>query len=538
MESQAFSLAQVEKELSPYIKSRQEAQRIRRILSIYVTSQIEGLGGDVQFIGLLPNRQVRVRGIPPDLSGTRREYLKALQKHSKATTENANVQATLDKVESRNARKEQRQDDDFNEALAVYLSLIRERRKHDALRIIQNNLEILASKDAAKVGFLSRKSILESLNPAPEIFLNEALGGNSREHFSGNDGIQKLQLQLQKAVLKAKNAAENETRLLQKVKDDQRDRTEDAISEPLARNAKIFALSQTRDELIKWIEQQLPTSGHSRVDSLESIEREYQDHSPDLLQRKKAIESAYSDYVQARQTLVDLISRITRQPDQDKTQIKKADLQNRERLPSNDSGVKAFVALPYVTEHLQPAITARKDILQTESHVSSSLVVQDRELKQLLDHLADESHLLHNYPLLSTRQRDEKQKTAAGPQRVATTSKHTTLTEGESVAVLHARAWAFAADAAKSAKEGAVQEKLERGEQFINRSRDVLEQIQELTGVNGNMTDQNELVDDAHLDSSERVEGAKSAPNTALPAARMGIWAGLDGEVSNRDPKR
>ena len=69
--SQSFPLPRVTEALKPFIKTRQEVLHIRRVLSLYLASHIEGLpNGDLSLTSLAtPGSQVRVKRIPPELTG-------------------------------------------------------------------------------------------------------------------------------------------------------------------------------------------------------------------------------------------------------------------------------------------------------------------------------------------------------------------------------------------------------------------------------------------------------------------------------------
>ena len=84
LEDALFS--RITESLGPHIKTRSEALRIRRILTLYLASALAVSNGRmISPMSLaIPGQDVYVKSIPSDISGIRRDYLLALQAHVKA----------------------------------------------------------------------------------------------------------------------------------------------------------------------------------------------------------------------------------------------------------------------------------------------------------------------------------------------------------------------------------------------------------------------------------------------------------------------
>ena len=519
-------LPQVAKSLSPYIKTRQEALRIRRILSIYLASNIEGLpAGALSTTSLvLPGEDVQVKRIPSEVSGVRRSYLRALQAHAKARKE----YAQLTRESSHNAQgvrqKERHDEEDSRESIATYLALTREQRKFEKLTILQRYLNLLSQKEAARPHYLRMRSILEDVAPPLETVQMSAF--HAAYPLTSQTDIQALTTRLEKTVLCAKNALDHQRMLLAKVKKDQQSQRISVQTTTVSTGIEIDALSRTRDELISWIEEYLAKTSqfHDAANEVPTLNGK---RAPlDIEKRRKEIQDRYEDYVEARKTLTALVlSRGTSPTQNPNDKAEDAEPQAHDQI-TNGTSHEASSVLPYMTEYLIPAANAQKSFLQQESHISSTLASQNKATVQVLDRLAEESHLLPNYPILTTRPRFHKVVTALRSTSSPAALAETARKEEESQILSQARQWAFAADAARSAKQKAVKERLGHGNAHINTAEGLVQELQEILGVGQAENEENEAEGDIWTESittKPRKQGSSSSHG--------GVWAGLDGRV-------
>lgn len=530
-----FSLPQVAQSLAPYIKTRQEALRIRRILSVFLAQNIDGTKPLSRISLAVPGEDARIRRIPPEATGIRKKYLKALQAHVKAREEYEQFVQGPDEYPLKAIHQEQQQiDDDASAHVATYLDLLRAQRKYQKLRILQDYLDLLAQKDAAKSDYLTVESILKEISQPPEL-LSTASAEITSRITSSEQTTPALTLRLEKAVLRAQNAVERERQLLTKVKSEYEANSGDSNCPDTS--AEIFALSETRDELISWIEQNL-AEGNQSEDSLDKdsiVDRERT--SLDVDQSKKALEAKYEDYLQTRKSLVDLISERRALPTH-KLVEKQEDATLNPKSKSNKTGTyEASLVLPYLTEYIIPTSTAQKGFLKQESHLSKTLADQSRESVNILQRLADESHLLSNYPLLATQPRSQDTVAALGSRPRPTASGRTEsgiLPEARSVT--QARAWSFAATAARSAKHDELQERLDHGDKHLEIAKRRIKELKEILGAESEEEGMKDEDEDLRMEKGTKKSKQKPVKKREVSGGgSLGIWAGLDGNISLND---
>lgn len=537
-----FPLPQVSEALAPYIKTRQEALRIRRILALYLTSHIRSADGEVvsNIILSAPGSAVQVPKVPKELSGLRKDYLRALQANVKARNEFKELSEHPLNAKSDDTRHlgptHSRGVEDRAERLSTYLSLLQERRKYEKLSILQDYLEILNKKDVATSDYLSIDRMEKEFPPMPEA------PSVALESVLSNSDTDLLIHRLERTVLRAKHALETEKSLIAKLKEEthieetQAEATNtESPSTGSGSGSKVAALCRTRDELIKWMEEQLANSSQINEDaSPKNSDRKLEEVGGDMEQRKAAVAARYELYLEARKGMIAAASEVVSNQGE-------GEGGNEDQIvdPQIESGGKhkdqqASGILPYLTEYLIPSARAQKDLLQQESHIATSLSTQERLTVQLLDRLADESHLLPNYPLLTRQPRFKKSVAALGSKQLSPPLK-------ESRSTYEARAWAFAADAARSATDEVVGERLEHGFTHVENAKGVLDELRELLGSNGaDEGGRGESIgsDDMAVGETTMSKRLPVRGKLAAQKASEGIWSGLDGKVGLRSDER
>ena len=528
--SKDFPLPQVLEALAPYLKTRQEALRIRRILSLYLTSYIKSADGEVvnNVILSAPGGAVQVPKVPIELSGLRKDYLRALQANIKARNEYKEL--TRDAVDAKSGAASHsrptysRGVEDRAERLGTYLSLLQERRVYEKLSILRDYLDILGKKYVATPEYLSSDRMRNDLPPMPEA------PSVALRSVSPDSGTEILIHRLERTVLQAKHALETEKSLVAKLKDEQETKATSVESPAVGpgSGSKVAALCRTRDELIKWMEEQLAKSNQMNEDaSLKDSDLKLKEEDGDIDERKAAIAAKYEQYLEARKGMIAAASEVVSNQGQgggdEKDQVDDPHIETDRQ----DNDQQATWILPYLTEYLIPSARSQRAFLQQESHVAKTLLTQQKLTTQLLDRLANESHLLPNYPLLARQPRFKKSVAALG-------SKQLSPPLHESRSVYEARAWAFAADAARSATHEVVEERLEHGFTHVESARDVLDELRKVLG--SDCVDEECRGGSVDLDDmamSETTVKRRHPPKSKMPARRGadGIWSGLNGKV-------
>lgn len=527
-ELEGFPLPKVAEVLAPYIKTRQEVLQIRQILTIFIAQSIEG--SPIKSLSsrslAVPSDDTLVKHVPLELTGVRKRYMHALQAHAKAREAYELQVRGPDEVALKAMRQEQRKiENDTYVSIVTRLELLHEQRKYQKLRILQDYVDLLAKKDAAKSDHSSTESILRAAPPAPELHSGVLIESQSK------NSTRALILCLHKAVLCAKNNLEMERNLLARLKgeDNGAKISKETVSD--ISSTELLALSRTRDRLIEWIEQQLAkgTQGEEVEDKIQS---EHHDKVPvDVAQRQKKIEEKYEDYLQARRSLVAFMSELNG------VAIGAPVAKQKNPSPQENAEVdmmyqEAALVLPYLTEHLIPAADAHKSFLQQESHFSHILKNETRETAKALDRLASESHLLPDFPLLATQPRFQNIVASLRSENLPRASNEKPESE-ELQTIDQVRKWASAASAASTARRAAVEERLDYGEKHLGIAQGLVRELQKILG-------EDHEVDETEVDPQSHSQKTKDKSQKVIFTDRtsrdqMGLWAGLDGNISIED---
>jgi len=514
-DSQGFPLPQVAEALKPFIRTRQEALHIRRVLSLYLASHIEGLpNGDVSPISLAtPSSEVCVKRIPSELTGVRRDYLLALQANIKARENYARFTREIENVSDVKSRDDiLNSENDKSAAISTYLNLFEARQRHEKLRILQVYVDLLAKKGAAQPEYFTLESVNDEVGPAPE--LTFAPESNSSNSATQDANIQALTTRLEKALLRANSGLQRERTLLAEAKEKYQNA---ATSEPSS-GARIHALTRTRDELVSWLEGQLAKVNEAEDRSEARTPSSPADEKIDIEQQKVAIQKLYKDYFKIRKSLINLASKPRTTHSLEKLNIHQGKEPNTSEPSQPEPNPEASSLLPPLTEHLIPAANAQTALFHEQTHISRAASDQTKATDRMLQKLADESHLLHKYPIPATQPRSENIVTE--PKLLTSPFGVVFGTEEGADIVDKARAWAFAADAAKTAQNEAIEQKLRRGEEYATAAQSTLVEIESLLGGEGEMEEG--LDEDIWTEKRERKQSRRGG---------RGVWSGMDGMI-------
>ncbi|KAI9866482.1 MAG: hypothetical protein M1813_001032 [Trichoglossum hirsutum] len=485
-----FPLPHVASSLGPYIKTRQEALRIRRTLTIYLSSTLASseIESKLPYALAAPHTSLSVKRIPPEISGLRKQYLKALQANGKAREEYqslSDLRATSDEATTRQTTKKADEGDGDHEGiLQTYLSLLRLRQRYEKLRIFQDYLDLLCRKPPAKPQFLDMNEILKEL-PAPPKLSAEALRSiGANDLYSPGSNIDTLTRQLEMSVLRTKHLLENEKMLLAEWKDK---RDEAAITGTVVGSHRSHALGQVRNELIHWIESELSKTGHPLEGNVGQASGDWTPEADSgVSYSAESITRQYREYIEARKSLLTALSTATLSlPTQEGSTVVADAIDEVGQAGSIDQVVPAHSLLPYLSYHLLPLSTLQKSIIQQKSCLTTSLAKQQRSTTQTIERLSEESHLLPSYPLLAGQARFRNAAAILASRAVdnrPVSSERDITGSGGDDSIRKARAWLFAADAARAATEDAVREKIESGEDKIQNAQETLAKLLGLLG--------------------------------------------------------
>lgn len=462
--------------LEPYIKPRQEVARIRQILAAHLSSHVNSKQGHPISLPLsLVDASADVEATATGVRGLQKEYIRCLRANIKARKEFAEASkkhqsnltseshhpggATRDNPEPLN---------DPGPALDSFIDVVNYRRKHERLRIIQDYVDLVAQKPAARADRLDPGVVLKDIDALPQVPL-DIMGTAEARQASERTDLQGLVDQLEKAVLRAKLLLKREQKLLTKIKTD-----DSAPKNPSSSHGgRLQALGTTRNELINWVETELAKAGDGTPDSGDGSDSKLLEMGEGFIDSELiSIQRQYSRYSKARQALIlaatgrlDQPSPITTGNDED---------ESMENETATGSDVMNHTMHSYLVE-LMSISNEQKSIIQQKSHLTISLAKHLKKAGQDLDRLSEESHLLPAHPSTSVAVRGSGLESQPS-------FEHEVSSHEKPDSSRRARAWVFAADSSRAATRDAIQEKIEDGRMEVLDAQQTLLELQRLLG--------------------------------------------------------
>ncbi|EED16033.1 conserved hypothetical protein [Talaromyces stipitatus ATCC 10500] len=505
------------KQLAPYLRPRQDALRIRQALTLYLQSHIvptDGHDDNSDFPAshlalVVPNHaSVNVKRIPPEVTGVRKEYLKALQENIAVRREYNDL---VDRITSRRAKNQS--------ALNDYLALLRERRRYEKLQVFDIHLKEWTATSEPPTGQSDSTRIdLDGL-------LREKADGPT--DGAGNN-VQELISKLEKTVVRAKEKLAREQYLLKQLQDRQATRLADSD----VGDNKIRALQRTRDELVQWVEDKLAITG-TEDDTNQLQHGECTTSSTETSQLaaaeyKARIRAQYTAYIAARKTLLEAVSALS-QPSRSAATNLPA-IKPAEAPVTNETEEWGSIdVFRTVSEHILPATKYQKSLALQRSYLAGMLTKERTNFKHTLDRLSQESHLLPEYPLLARHSKFRHiTPTSSGLRQEKGGKPRDDVLE-------RAEAWAFAAEAARSNESDYIQQRIEHGAEMADMASEMLQQIYDLLHQERRATTEDKDYTDAHQESdiwTAEVQPRKvRAKRSEQTHQKKGPWSALDGRV-------
>ncbi|PYI21982.1 hypothetical protein BO99DRAFT_400342 [Aspergillus violaceofuscus CBS 115571] len=523
--------------LAPYLKSRQEAFRIRQALTAYVRSHIIFAENDPDYPELNANSHLNlsvphdavigVEPIPPEITGLRRQYLEALQANVAARRQ---YQAAVEKQNAYELQQQQRATEapqcDPSQDLSEYVKLLRERRQLAKLQVFQRYSQELKERNRRRTESL--EDSYKKLGVPPEL-----LERINQPASNAGDRVEELMHRLEKAVIRAKAQFDREKELLEESKA-QTNFDEGSLSANITPAARKAALQRTRDELIHWVEEKLVSAGsHEDSGSRLDLAPEDFEESTRLFEEQKAeVAQQYAEYVEARKALLDAASRAC-QP----LTVPSLPLSNRPTsiTQKNDASpepqsLNPMDVLSYTEKNLLPLSKSQRAIALQKFYLSGLLGKEKATSLRVLHRLRDESHLLPEFPMPANQPRSNRAAATASLRHANNFAEPTNKDEVISLA----EAWAFASDEAGISEHEFVEQKLAEGYESVQNAKQELEAVARMLNQSDESTmrdDQKGKQDNGDVCASE---GRMTRSRTKLEqreAQPKGPWAGLNGTI-------
>ncbi|CCU78826.1 unnamed protein product [Blumeria hordei] len=479
--------------LEPFVKTRQEVTRIRRILRLLLISNLQAANDQpTSYFLSIPESSLSQDPPRTRMKGRHGEYLRCLQANIKARNEHLKLSMehninSEDESHSTSGTISSSNQDDANSVMESYIDLLRKRHKRERLRLIRDNIETLFQKPAASNQFLNPKETPEILASVPKV-PSELMQQSDIDRDSVEEVLEDMVIRLEKSILRAKIILKREQTLNSEV------RVKTPVTCPVPQ-ARLFALSSTRDELINWIESELArvgeNSGTTNKITLGNFSHQ-EIGSVNVDDSLRMIKGQYSGYVAVRQLLVDCLHDSTKMPFHLDDVISMTTEPNEERGGFDSK----YNPNPCLNE-LAHLTTEIKQCIQHKSYLISSLGKQHEQTVRDFERLAQESHLLLSHPNpLSKTQRDRLDHQDSFVARLSS--------RGKPDLSFHAQAWVHAARSASHTITETVVENIENG---LTSAANALHEIKNLKSLVG--------IDSEHKDNK----------------VRRDIWEGLNGNL-------
>jgi hypothetical protein len=515
--------------LAPYIRTRQEALRIRQALTSYLRSQIDFAEDDSEnpnchsqshlSLCVPQDAVVNVKRIPAELTGLRKEYLQALQANLAARKE---YQSLSEKVASAKARTKVSKNEspaiDHSLELQTYLRLLRDRRQHAKLQVFQHYLQELKERDSnisERIG--DRAS--QGLQPVSLEESEEECKPTERDADGGIDG---LVHKLERAVVRAKAQLDRERDLLEGLKSRLASDSKDV---PPA--VKVVALQRTRDELVQWVEEKLVSVGNADEAPVQGLSAEDIEESTQLIEDQKAqIAAQYVAYVEARKRLLDVASRACQPVTMAPTKPSRQSVDLGKLAIGDRSSLEPLEVLCFASEILLPLSKTQRALALQKNYLSGLLTKEKSTTLRVLNRLSDESHLLPEYPLLTHQPRFKH----INSRRATSVTGLPKLDE----VVTLAESWAFASEAAATNEHQYIEEKLAEGQETATDAEHVLQEVYNMLNqdLEETLRDAQSSEEDSNdIWTSEARSTWSRTRATRSQKQPRGPWAKLNGQL-------
>lgn len=517
------------KPLTPYIKPRQEALRVRQALTSYLRSFIvytDDADPNVAQSHLTlcaPTGTVAdVKRIPADLPGLQREYLKALQANSAARKGLEAVYEDVASLRRQRASRHRPADpvdpQEPGAELRDYLLLLRDRRRHTKLQVFERYLKELQAQEP-----IDREDPDARETPGQDLFISGDLEAEGPGHGNPRTDLDELVHNLERAVVRARAQLDREKQLFERAKSRHDAKESTNLYEPTPA-IRLRALRSTRDELVQWVEERLVSEGDPDESMVQELPPEEIDEAQHLLEQQKAnISEQYAAYLKARRDLLDVASKacqpvtVTSKPTPRPSY--------RTEIPTEEAPAPDPIdALAFVTEALVPLSKSQKAMAHQQNYLSILLGKEKSTTLRALHRLRDESHLLPEYPVLARQPRFQNAVSALTPRNQSSDKN-----PADEVISL-AEAWSFASNAAASHERDFAQQKIALGTEVTQDARKTLGEVYDK--LNQDLDEVMRDGDSGASDGWASEARIQRGPGGSQPGKRLkGPWAGLNGRV-------
>ncbi|KNG44577.1 hypothetical protein DDE82_007670 [Stemphylium lycopersici] len=407
-------ISEVDRALSSYINSREDTLRIRRTLSKYMTSSFRPVNAATQQQHLnheCPQNISAANTNPPGLKDTRLEYLQALRARAQAQAKHRELQASLEQLRTRHVddNPTQPESEYDNEITRSYVSLLRQRRRHVELQVIQESLDKLLGAKTTTTSDprdLVKRAIGEQPDlPAERLENLTQTGGTTTTTVDDN---QAHLFKLKQQVLEARASMERAQAARKAAQDETKTTPPSTTATTL--QSQIYALSKARNEVVDWIQGELAKLEEESLflEDASPVKRPLANNNGanpatttdvDMASATAKIQSAYDTYTSARAKLLDAHTSLQNpvplsSSSPPTTQANESP--TTPPIPTKDP-LKPINPISTLLPHIHPLLATAhtsRALTQQSIYLSTSLAAADADAEETLLRLAGESHLL------------------------------------------------------------------------------------------------------------------------------------------------
>lgn len=463
------TIEHIQEAVRPYLRSREHAEQVRRLLCLHLR---EALGN------YLPGQPLSLIdgtfSVTQDDSSTglEQEYLEAVQRYTSTVAEFQKVQnAGSTQAAGESGRTASRQ------PLDDHILSVKLQKKGRSLEVVHKHIDAVAQQPMAGDAAHDLRSVLEDAKPLPEV-PSKIVDSFATEGNAGGADLGDFMNRLDMILLKSRLLLKREAELLQEAKSNS-----SATPGSASDGARARALDATRTQLINWIEEELSKAsdegdtpaeegvsgnGSSEDTGVTQKDEKTQEQIKKRIEKDLGgIEAKYAQYVSSRKTLIEALGR-------SRSLLSKT---IHDHPPSEEVAALVeqhqpmiYLELPYIANALSKLQEQRAHISHKTS-LNTSLGRQLKDASLAIEHLADESQLLPDYPMPFTQPAAQSSEDSLG----ATSAEKPDLTG-------QVKPWAYAADSSKIAAFETITEKIEEAQMAMEDAVATLTKADKLLG--------------------------------------------------------
>ncbi|KAI5203738.1 hypothetical protein E4T38_05040 [Aureobasidium subglaciale] len=365
-------LPELAEALGPYIRSREEVNKIRRGIDSLLTQFVHDENVPISKATLSVAETSAQSAINIPFNGVRRAFMQALIARQKAQSQYDALKAELGLLQSPVDKRETTKMKDS--PVADTVALIRQRQRRDKLLVIDKALDNL-EKARHSSRYADPSELLNGMQaqippPHTQQSQDESLA-EAQSHI----------FELQKAVLRAQSNIQSKPHI---------NHAKDTNLEDWKR---AYALRRARDDLIAWIEGELAKLSEDEDHTDPDLEITADTGAEESLEDiKTTLQNPYDKYINSRQHLLRVLSPDSQakpggiEPVPDGQQSANSDAQ------SSNTGLASRI-LPFI-EILRSTAQDEAALMQHTSYLRRQVTAVSAETEQLLVRLSDESHMV------------------------------------------------------------------------------------------------------------------------------------------------